>query len=69
MPTAARLPAPSHPPSFSITELAAEFDIPARAIRFYVDVGLLTPLRAGSNRVYTQRDRTRLMLTLRGKRL
>ena len=55
--------------TFSITELAAEFDITARAIRFYEDVGLLTPARAGRNRVYTQRDRTRLKLTLRGKRL
>jgi DNA-binding transcriptional MerR regulator len=53
----------------TITELAAEFDITPRAIRFYEDVGLLTPQRAGRNRVYTQRDRTRLKLTLRGKRL
>jgi DNA-binding transcriptional MerR regulator len=57
------------PRSHTITELAAEFDITARAIRFYEDVGLLTPARAGRNRVYTQRDRTRLKLTLRGKRL
>ncbi len=57
------------PGSHSITELAAEFDITARAIRFYEDVGLLTPARLGRNRVYTQRDRTRLKLTLRGKRL
>jgi DNA-binding transcriptional MerR regulator len=56
-------------PLFSITELAAEFDITPRAIRFYEDMGLLTPARAGRNRVYTQRDRTRLKLTLRGKRL
>jgi DNA-binding transcriptional MerR regulator len=53
----------------TITELATEFDITPRAIRFYEDVGLLTPQRAGRNRVYTQRDRTRLKLTLRGKRL
>ena len=53
----------------TITELATEFDITARAIRFYEDVGLLTPQRAGRNRVYSQRDRTRLKLTLRGKRL
>jgi DNA-binding transcriptional MerR regulator len=57
------------PRTYTITELAAEFDITARAIRFYEDVGLLTPARAGRNRVYTQRDRTRLKLTLRGKRL
>jgi DNA-binding transcriptional MerR regulator len=55
--------------TFTITELAQEFDITPRAIRFYEDVGLLEPARAGRNRVYTQRDRTRLKLTLRGKRL
>jgi DNA-binding transcriptional MerR regulator len=55
--------------TYTITELANEFDITPRAIRFYEDVGLLTPARAGRNRVYTQRDRTRLKLTLRGKRL
>jgi DNA-binding transcriptional MerR regulator len=55
--------------TFTITELALEFDITARAIRFYEDLGLLTPQRAGRNRVYTHRDRTRLKLTLRGKRL
>ena len=54
---------------YTITELAGEFDITARAIRFYEDVGLLMPQRQGRNRVYTQRDRTRLKLTLRGKRL
>ena len=55
--------------TFTITELAQEFDITPRAIRFYEDVGLLEPSRAVRNRVYTQRDRTRLKLTLRGKRL
>jgi len=55
--------------TFTITELAAEFDVTPRAIRFYEDVGLLAPARQGRNRVYTQRDRTRLKLTLRGKRL
>jgi DNA-binding transcriptional MerR regulator len=55
--------------TFTITELAQEFDITPRAIRFYEDVGLLTPARKGRNRVYTQRDCTRLKLTLRGKRL
>jgi DNA-binding transcriptional MerR regulator len=55
--------------TFTITELAQEFDITPRAIRFYEDVGLLTPARDGRNRVYTHRDRTRLKLTLRGKRL
>ena len=57
------------PPRFTITELATEFDITTRAIRFYEGMGLLTPERAGRNRVYGQRDRTRLKLTLRGKRL
>ncbi|MDE2158857.1 MAG: MerR family DNA-binding transcriptional regulator, partial [Burkholderiales bacterium] len=57
------------PRTHTITELAAEFDITPRAIRFYEDMGLLAPQRAGRNRVYTQRDRTRLKLTLRGKRL
>ena len=54
---------------YTITELAAEFDITPRAIRFYEDMGLLEPSRSGRNRVYTHRDRTRLKLTLRGKRL
>lgn len=60
------------PPTYTIAELAREFDITARAIRFYEDQGLLSPKRegvGGRNRVYTPRDRTRLKLTLRGKRL
>jgi DNA-binding transcriptional MerR regulator len=60
---------PKEPKTYTITELAQEFDVTARAIRFYEDVGLLEPTRVGRNRVYTQRDRTRLKLTLRGKRL
>lgn len=63
------VPKAAAPRNYTITELAAEFDVTPRAIRFYEDVGLLTPQRAGRNRVYTQRDRTRLKLTLRGKRL
>ena len=58
--------------TFTITELSREFDITPRAIRFYEDQGLLAPSRAGGGgrqRVYSQRDRTRLKLTLRGKRL
>jgi DNA-binding transcriptional MerR regulator len=62
-------PRPAKDKTFTITELAQEFDITPRAIRFYEDVGLLEPARAGRNRVYTHRDRTRLKLTLRGKRL
>jgi DNA-binding transcriptional MerR regulator len=54
---------------FSISELAREFDITPRAIRFYEDQGLLAPRRDGQRRIYTTRDRTRLKLTLRGKRL
>lgn len=59
-------------PSYTITELAKEFTVTPRAIRFYEDRGLLAPKRAGTGgrqRVYSPRDRTRLMLTLRGKRL
>jgi DNA-binding transcriptional MerR regulator len=59
-------------PTYTITELAREFDITPRAIRFYEDQGLLTPKRegaAGRTRVYSARERTRLKLTLRGKRL
>jgi DNA-binding transcriptional MerR regulator len=54
---------------FSISDLAREFDVTPRAIRFYEDQGLLAPRRAGQRRIYTPRDRTRLKLTLRGKRL
>ena len=54
---------------FSIGELATEFDVTPRAIRFYEDHGLLAPRRAGQRRIYSARDRTRLKLTLRGKRL
>jgi len=54
---------------FSISELAREFDITPRAIRFYEDQGLLAPRREGQRRIYSPRDRTRLKLTLRGKRL
>ena len=56
-------------PTFTIGELAREFDLTTRAIRFYEDCGLLAPQRSGRNRIYTLRDRTRLKLTLRGKRL
>jgi DNA-binding transcriptional MerR regulator len=59
-------------PTYTISELAREFDLTTRAIRFYEDCGLLSPQRSGPNgrnRIYTARDRTRLNLTLRGKRL
>ncbi|MBS3935552.1 MAG: MerR family DNA-binding transcriptional regulator [Sulfuritalea sp.] len=55
--------------TYSIAELAREFDLTPRAIRHYEEQGLITPARAGVQRVYTKRDRTRLKLTLRGKRL
>jgi DNA-binding transcriptional MerR regulator len=54
---------------YSIGELAREFDVTPRAIRFYESEGLLSPARQGQRRIYTPRDRTRLKLTLRGKRL
>jgi len=56
-------------PTFSIGELAREFGLTTRAIRFYEDCGLLRPARAGKSRVYSAGDRARLTLTLRGKRL
>ena len=69
-PRVTRLPAAGPDvPTFSIGELAREFGLTTRAIRFYEDCGLLAPLRSGRNRVYTGRDRARLTLTLRGKRL
>jgi DNA-binding transcriptional MerR regulator len=58
--------------TFTIGDLAREFDLTTRAIRFYEDMGLLQPERSGPggrNRVYSARDRTRLKLTLRAKRL
>ena len=58
--------------TYTISDLAKEFDLTTRAIRFYEDMGLLQPQRAGPggrSRVYTPRDRTRLKLTLRAKRL
>ena len=57
------------PATFTIGELSREFGVTTRAIRFYEDSGLLQPGRVGRKRVYTLRDRTRLKLTLRGKRL
>lgn len=57
------------PDLFTIGELASAFALSPRAIRFYEDQGLLAPERAGTQRVYTKRDRARLQLILRGKRL
>ena len=55
--------------TYTITDLAREFGVTTRTIRFYEDHGLLSPARAGRNRVYDKRDLVRLKLTLRGKRL
>jgi DNA-binding transcriptional MerR regulator len=65
----AQASSPAAAQTYTIGELAREFDLTTRAIRFYEDCGLLSPQRSGRNRVYTARDRTRLKLTLRGKRL
>ena len=59
-------------PTYTISDLAREFDLTTRAMRFYEDMGLLQPERegpGGRNRVYTARDRTPHKLTLRAKRL
>ncbi len=55
--------------NYSIGDLSKEFDITTRSIRFYEDQGLLMPTRKGQTRIYNQRDKVRLKLILRGKRL
>jgi len=55
--------------AYSITELSHEFDVTPRTLRFYEDRGLLSPARRGTTRIYSDRDRTRLKLVLRGTRL
>jgi DNA-binding transcriptional MerR regulator len=55
--------------TFSISDLADEFDVTTRTIRFYEEKGLLSPRREGTRRIYSPADRTRLRLILRGKRL
>ena len=55
--------------TYSIRQLCREFDATARALRFYEDKGLLTPARKGQTRVYDSRDRARLKLILRGRRI
>ncbi|MBF0680330.1 MAG: MerR family DNA-binding protein [Devosia sp.] len=57
------------PDLYSIADLAREFDISTRAIRFYESKGLLSPERLGATRIFRRRDRARLILILRGKRL
>ncbi len=56
-------------PTYSISDLAQEFALTTRAIRFYEDCGLLAPARRGQTRIYGERERTRIKLILRGKRL
>ncbi|MBC7601375.1 MAG: MerR family DNA-binding transcriptional regulator [Ramlibacter sp.] len=63
---------PASTTTYTISDLAKEFDLTTRAMRFYEDMGLLQPERSGPggrNRIYSSRDRTRLKLTLRAKRL
>jgi DNA-binding transcriptional MerR regulator len=55
--------------SYSITDLSAEFDVTARALRFYEDEGLIAPARRGLARIYSKRDRARLVWILRAKRV
>jgi len=55
--------------SYTISDLAKEYDITPRTIRFYEDQGLLTPSREGRQRVFSEGDNVRLRLILRGKRL
>jgi len=57
------------PVTYSISDLAKEFALTTRAIRFYEDEGLLTPRRSGRSRIYGERERVRIKLVLRGKRL
>jgi DNA-binding transcriptional MerR regulator len=60
---------PGREPTYTISELAREFALTTRAIRFYEDEGLIAPARHGRARVYGERERVRLKLVLRGKRL
>ena len=72
MPTSRRSATPETPDrgaTYSISDLAREFALTTRAIRFYEDCGLVTPRRNGRARVYGERERVRIKLILRGKRL
>lgn len=62
-------PAQKAVPTYPISVLAREFALTTRAIRFYEDCGLITPARVGGARVYGERERVRIKLILRGKRL
>ena len=54
---------------YSIQNLAEQFNVTPRALRFYESKGLLAPAKRGQTRIYSERDKTRLLLTLRGKKL
>lgn len=68
-PTLAPISSRTDRDSFSISDLSAEFEVTARALRFYEDEGLISPERRGLQRIYSQRDRARLAWILRGKRV
>jgi DNA-binding transcriptional MerR regulator len=62
-------PDPRDRHQYSISDLSEEFGVTARALRFYEDEGLITPIRRGLTRIYTKRDRARLAWILRAKRV
>ena len=68
-PRADAAPSRPDPATFSIADLAREFDVTTRTIRFYEAEGLIAPSRRGQHRIFSPRDRVRLRLILRGKRL
>lgn len=67
--TPADAPAPGEGPSWTIAQVAEDFGITHRTVRHYEELGLISPERRGTQRVYHRRDRTRLALILRGRRL
>jgi len=69
MMTAAKEERPSRERTYSITELCREFNVTPRTLRFYEQKGLLSPARRGWTRLFSYRDRARLQLILRGKRV
>src|SRR2546423_4957774 len=66
---ARRMPSRADPVTYTISDLAREFALTTRAIRFYEDEGLIAPRRSGRSRLYGERERVRIKLILRGKRL
>src|SRR5574340_359909 len=63
------MPSRTDPATYTISDLAREFALTTRAIRFYEDEGLIAPRRSGRSRIYGERERVRIKLILRGKRL